>query len=87
MTRAEAIDKRIADAGELYRPLMRRAFEGDCSPRQAIKAQCLICVGYDRDSVTNCTGYSCPLWTFRPYQNSGGTAPRNDASEVGGGEA
>jgi len=70
-TRDEVVAKRISEAGELYRPLMLKAYAGDCSPRSAIKAQCLICVGYDRQSVTNCTGYSCPLYTFRPYQKGG----------------
>jgi hypothetical protein len=72
MTRDETVSKRIAEAGDLYRPLMRKAYAGDCSPRQAIKAQCLICVGYDRDSITHCSGYSCPLHSFRPYQKGEG---------------
>lgn len=74
MNRNEVTDKRVAEAGPLYRTIMVKAFAGDCSPRQAIKAQCLICVGYDRDSVTNCTGFSCPLWSFRPYQPGSGEA-------------
>ena len=73
MTRDEVVTKRIADAGQLYRITMEKAYSGDCSPRSAIKAQCLICVGYERDSITHCTGYSCPLFAFRPYQKEGGT--------------
>jgi hypothetical protein len=42
--RDETVAKRIAEAGELYRPLMRKAYAGDCSPRSAIKAMCLHCV-------------------------------------------
>ncbi len=71
-TRDEVVKKRIAEAGPLYRITMEKAYAGDCSPRQAIKAQCLICVGYERDSITHCTGFSCPLWAFRPYQTPGG---------------
>lgn len=85
MSRAETVEKRIAEAGELYRPLIRKAYAGECSPRQAIKAQCLSCVGYDRDAIDNCTGYSCPLWHWRPLRNSGSTGPRNDAAEAGAG--
>jgi hypothetical protein len=73
MTRDETIAKRVAEAGPLYRTIMVKAYAGDCPPRQAIKAQCLICVGYDRGAITACTGYSCPLWAFRPYQNAGDT--------------
>lgn len=47
---------------------LRRAFSGVASPREAIKAQCLACTGCDRETIKNCTGYSCPLWTYRPFQ-------------------
>jgi len=73
MSRAVVVDKRIAEAGTLYRQTMAKAYAGACSPRSAIKAQCLICVGYDREAITHCTGYSCPLYMFRPYQNDRGT--------------
>lgn len=48
---------------------LRRAFSGSGSPRAAIKAQCLVCVGFDRNEIKNCTGYSCPLWAYRPFQS------------------
>ena len=63
--RAERV---IADAPESVKKLLSRAFSGSASPRAAIKAQCLVCVGYERDSIRNCTGYSCPLWKYRPFQ-------------------
>lgn len=68
MTRDETVAKRIAEAGDLYRGTMKRAYEGTCSPRSAIKAHCLICTGYQRETIANCTGYSCPLFLYRPYQ-------------------
>lgn len=71
MTRAELVEKRTADAGAMYQPLMRRAYSGDCSPREAIKAFCLSCTGYERAAVTNCTSQACPLFLFRPYQKGG----------------
>jgi hypothetical protein len=71
MTRDETVSKRIAEAGELYRPLMRRAYNKTCSPLQAIKARCLDCVGFDREAIRTCSGYSCPLWRFRPYSEGG----------------
>jgi hypothetical protein len=69
MNRDDVVKKRVAEAGTLYRTIMLKAFNGDASPRRAIAAQCLICVGYIRESVTTCSGYSCPLWKYRPYQN------------------
>ena len=74
MTRQERIKQQVAEAGTLYRPVMAKAYNGTASPRSAIKAQCLICVAYDRASITHCTGYSCPLWAYRPYQMKGGGA-------------
>ena len=72
--RQEQIRKQVTDASPLYRQVMLKAYNGTAAPRSAIKAQCLVCVGYVRDDVTHCTGYSCPLWAYRPYQIRGGAA-------------
>ena len=71
MTRDERINQQVEEAGQLYKPVMLKAYEGTASPRSAIKAQCLICVGYKRDDVSHCTSFSCPLWAYRPYQKQG----------------
>lgn len=71
MNRAERITKDLAEASPLYRSIMQRAYSGTASPRSAIKAQCLHCVGFVRADVTHCAGYSCPLWAYRPYQIKG----------------
>lgn len=73
ITRDARVAKAIDEASPLYRIIMRKAYQGNASPRSAIKAQCLICVGYVRDDITHCTGYRCPLWTYRPYQIKGGS--------------
>lgn len=67
MKRDLVVAKRVAEAGELYRPLIARTYAGKSSPRDAIKAQCLACTGFDRQAITTCSGYSCPLWLYRPY--------------------
>ena len=72
MNREQRISKAIAEAGILYRTIMQKAYNGTAAPRSAIKAQCLACVGYERLMVTHCTGFSCPLWAYRPYQNKRG---------------
>ena len=61
--------KRLADAPELYRGWIRRAYEQKAAPRQAIKAFCLQCTGYMRKDVAGCTALGCPLWMYRPYQH------------------
>ena len=47
--------------------LFERAMAGRCSPRVAIKAQCLDCQGLDRQGVRTCGDRCCPLWHFRPF--------------------
>lgn len=66
--RDERVAKALADSSPMFRPVMEKAYSGDASPGKAIKAKCLECTGYDRMTIRNCTGYSCPLWHYRPYQ-------------------
>ena len=69
LTPVEAAQSRaLSQALPLYRNALARALAGKASPRQAIRAKCLECVGYDRSEVTACTAYGCPLWRLRPYQ-------------------
>jgi len=42
------------------------------SPLQAIRNFCLQCVE-TRDDITNCTSYKCPIYIYRPYQESNET--------------
>lgn len=74
MNRAERITKAVTEASPLYRTAMAKAYSGTASPRPAIKAQCLQCVGYIRGDVTHCTGFYCPLLAYRPHHISGVTA-------------
>jgi len=67
-TRESRIEKTVSEAPNSVKNVLKLAFAGTASPRAAIKAQCLSCVGYDRESVRNCTGWSCPLWKYRPFQ-------------------
>jgi hypothetical protein len=53
------------------RVLVRRAWLGKCSPRQAIKANCLDCVNEECKEIAECGDRCCPLWRFRPYQRKG----------------
>ena len=74
---------RLATTPESAKGHFVAAWAGKCSPRRAIKAQCLECVGFDRQAITDCTGWACPLWAFRPFQPAGQSA--DDAGETGGG--
>jgi hypothetical protein len=69
-TRNKRVEAVLQDAPESAKNTLREAFSGSASPRKAIKAQCLVCVGYDRASIRDCTGYSCPLWAYRPFQQA-----------------
>lgn len=56
-----------------------RAVRGEASAREAIKAQCSECMGYDRDAVATCPAIACPLWRYRPWQRrrTGGDEDRS----------
>ena len=54
----------------MYRGVIQKAYNAKASPRSAIKAMCLSCVGYLRLEVTNCTAFGCPLHGYRPYQQN-----------------
>ena len=47
---------------------LSRALEGSTSPRQAIKAMCLVCSNFQRSEITLCAMSRCPLHVYRPYQ-------------------
>jgi hypothetical protein len=61
---------RLATCPQSVKAHFAAAWSGKASPRRAIKAQCLDCVGFDRAEITGCTAYACSLWNFRPYQKS-----------------
>jgi hypothetical protein len=44
------------------------AASGKASPRAAIRAHCLECVGWEREEVPACTAVACPLYLYRPFQ-------------------
>ena len=68
--RKEVVKQVLADTGTMYRGTLNKAFTGKASPRGAIKAMCLSCVGFLPKEVRACTGYTCPLWSYRPFQGS-----------------
>jgi hypothetical protein len=67
-TREMRMEKAISEAPESAKNTLREAFSGSASPRRAIKAMCLTCVGYDRQEIKNCSAHGCPLWKYRPFQ-------------------
>jgi hypothetical protein len=82
VTREERVAKVVADAPVSVRGILKRAFNGTGGRKNAIAGMCLYCTGYDRETVRNCTGWSCPLWKWRPFQSSAETAPKPGVPEV-----
>lgn len=64
--------KRLGHWGKSRHKALKRAWEGVCSPRAAIKLQCLDCCGEDEVAVSECADRCCPLWHFRPFQRNSG---------------
>lgn len=69
MSREQEVERQISGAPPSAQNLLSRAFSGSASPREAIKATCLACVGFNRSAVKKCTGWTCPLWVYRPFQD------------------
>jgi len=46
-----------------------KALEGKAQSKEAIKAKCLECVGFEDapSRIRTCTVSRCPLWRYRPY--------------------
>lgn len=80
-TRETQVAKVIAGAPVSTHGTLRRAFEGKGSRANAIRAMCLACTGFDRKTIRNCTGWSCPLWPWRPFQSSSGNALKTGVSK------
>ena len=55
----------------IYKNTYLAAISGKASPRNAIKAFCIECMGYARGEVTNCDTIECPLNLYRPYRKAG----------------
>jgi len=66
-SRRSKVERRAKDVPTRYRMGYLRAACGLASPRQAIKSQCLECVGWVRREVALCTAPACPLYAYRPF--------------------
>jgi hypothetical protein len=61
-------EKYLVTVPSLSHGVLQKAYRKTASPRQAIKAKCLECTNFDRDSVTHCPVETCPLWSYRAFQ-------------------
>ena len=69
-SRRSSVENRLAQTPPKSRLGYLAAVEGRASPRAAIKAFCLECVGWQRSEVTACTALACPLWAYRPFRKA-----------------
>lgn len=65
----------LATVPESLRGIVRRAYERTGGRSNAIKAMCLHCTGYSRQSVRECASVLCPLHPWRPLQPAPNKAP------------
>lgn len=66
--RQSIIDRRLPEVPVSYRKLYLRVLNNEASRREAIKAMCLACVGWERQEVKHCTSLACPLYHLRPFK-------------------
>ena len=66
-----SITSKADDMPGIYRKNYLAAVSGKATPRNAIKAFCIECMGYKRSEVTGCDTIECPLNLYRPYTKEG----------------
>ena len=66
-----SITTKAKEMPESYKKNYLATVSGKASPRNAIKAFCIECMGYVRGEVTNCDTIDCPLNLYRPYRKAG----------------
>ncbi|KKN51314.1 hypothetical protein LCGC14_0624220 [marine sediment metagenome] len=66
-----SITKKADEMPGIYRKNYLAVVSGKASPRNAVKAFCIECMGYNRAEVTNCDTIECPLNLYRPYRKAG----------------
>jgi hypothetical protein len=76
------VERRLKWIPSRYRAGYLTSMRGEGSPREAIKAMCLQCIGYDPKEITRCTSTACPLYAFRPFQTTG--LETQEGQEAGG---
>lgn len=64
-TRRHQVAERAEQVPLSMRNNYLKAAAGTASPRGAIKAMCLECVGWTREEVELCTAKACPLFCYR----------------------
>jgi hypothetical protein len=67
-SRERAMADRISQMPKTSVSAYLKASRGRATPRVAIKAFCMECVGWNRIEVTKCPASACPLWMYRPFQ-------------------
>jgi hypothetical protein len=81
--RDQRVAKMLSEAPPRWRGILERAYGGSGGRTNAITAMCLHCTGYDVETVRTCTGYSCPLWQYRPYAESAAKPEKSASHEQG----
>lgn len=78
-------DEYLETVPAMSRAAIARALAGELSPRQAIKAKCLECCGFDRAEAAACTVWRCPLHAYNPWrpENRRAVAEKIDSEAQG----
>ena len=58
---------------KVHEDLFKRVLSGRAPQREAVKAQCIECIGYIDvvKEIKNCADTMCPLYRYRPYMKPG----------------
>ncbi len=66
--RRSLVSKRLENTPKKLKNRYLSAALGKASIRSAVRSFCLECIGWEREEVTKCTAYACPLYLYRPFR-------------------
>jgi hypothetical protein len=66
----DGILRKLREMPSCYRKAYVRAIAGQSRP-QAVKLNCLECVGWKKADVVTCETMACVFWPYRPYVKKG----------------
>jgi hypothetical protein len=76
----QKVDAYVENIPVSARNICQKAFAGEGGAMNAIRAKCLDCSCWQREEITYCRVFACPLWKWRPYQPGTGDSEPETAA-------
>lgn len=83
MANTAQYDKHVERLKEMTPPRFQKLLEKVLggSRTAAVKLNCIACMGFQVNQIHACSGYSCPMFLYRPYQKPTDIETDSDVNE------